>query len=67
MQQPATPGTGKHCPARGQRSSSRVDSTFIEYGEWDGNTYEFEGDVYVYRCADPTCGFAFADVTGVSS
>jgi hypothetical protein len=57
----------KHCPVCGHRSSSVVDCTFIEYGEWDGSAYEFEGDVYVYRCADRTCRFAFADVTGIPS
>ena len=65
MQQPATPDRSKHCPACGQRSSSLVDSIFVEYGEWDGDAYESEGDVDVYQCADRACGFAFADVTGI--
>jgi hypothetical protein len=55
----------KHCPNCGRRSSSVVDSIFVEYGEWNGDAYDAEGDAQVYRCADVFCGFAFADVTGI--
>lgn len=65
MQDPVIPDTSWHCPACGQRSSSLTDTIFVEYGEWDGNAYESEGDVDVYQCADRTCAFAFADVTGI--
>ena len=57
----------KHCPKCGERSSSVVDSIFVEYGAWneDAESYDSEGDVDVYRCGDAFCGFAFADVTGI--
>lgn len=57
----------KHCPQCGQRSSSAVDTIFVEYGEWNDDTdsYDVEGDVNVFRCADSSCGFEFADVTGI--
>lgn len=55
----------KHCPKCGRRWSALIDSIVVEYGEWDGNAYESEGDVDVYRCSDRTCAFEFADVTGI--
>ena len=58
----------KYCPKCGERSAVVVDSIFVEYGEWDegAESRDFEGDVDVYRCANTTCGFAFADLTGIS-
>ena len=57
----------RYCPKCGERSSSLVDSIFVEYGEWneDAESYDSEGDVDVYRCADTVCAFEFADVTGI--
>jgi len=58
----------KHCPKCGERSASVVDTIFVEYGEWDegAESRDFEDDVDVSRCANTTCDFAFADVTGIT-
>jgi hypothetical protein len=55
----------RFCPSCGARSAIVADSVFVEYGEWDGDAYESEGEVDVYRCGDVFCLFEFADVTGI--
>jgi hypothetical protein len=55
----------KFCPSCGVRSATVVDSVFVEYGEWTGKAYEWEGDADVYRCAAASCEYAFANVTGI--
>jgi hypothetical protein len=58
----------KYCPKCGGRFTHVVDSVFVEYGDWNDDTEscDSEGDVDVYRCEDATCGFAFADLTGIA-
>ena len=58
----------KHCPKCRGRFTHVVDSTFVEYGDWDedAESCDFEGDVDVYRCEDALCNFAFADLTGIA-
>jgi hypothetical protein len=58
----------KYCPKCGGRFTHVADSVFVEYGAWNDDTEsrDFEGDVDVYLCEDPLCGFAFADLTGIA-
>ena len=55
----------RFCPGCGDASCVIVDSIFVEYGEWNGNSYDEEGDVDVYRCTNALCNFEFADVRGI--
>lgn len=54
----------KFCPACGKRTATDIDSVFLEYGEWAGDAYDEEGDAPAYRCGDPFCRYAFADLDG---
>lgn len=55
----------RFCPGCGAASCVIVDSIFVEYGDWNGDSYDEEGDVDVYRCTDAFCNFEFADVRGI--
>lgn len=47
------------CPYCGKREVVPDEcSAFVEMGEWDGNTYEVEGDAQTMKCQ--ACGRHFA-------
>lgn len=48
----------RFCPKCGHQTAAECGGGFIEVGEYDGNKYEHEGNVIVYKCSIASCQYA---------